>query len=938
MTKIVSIGGGTGQSKLLEGLKEHTKDLTAIVAVTDAGRSTGVIREEFDILAPGDIRNCLVSLSNSPKLLKDLFQFRFSSTVNNPSFHGMNFGNLFITALTKLKNNNFALAIEEVSKILKIDGKVVPSTLENTQVCAKLNNGKILVSEPEIARSYAKKKVIKKLYLENKNTKANPDAINEILDADLIVIGPGGLYTSVLVNLLPKGMTDAIKKSKAKKVYVVNVATQQGVTDNLDIIEHIKEVEKYLGKDVLDYALVNNKRPPEKIVKRYEKEGAKYLEYKKNLENLNVKIVLADVISKKFTGEFGKPGYIRHNPKKLAEVLMRFTRKEVRGVILVAGKGTRMKPFSINQSKEMIEFLGKPLLARHVDEMIKNGIFEIVFICNEDNISSIKKYFMNDYLKNVEKEIGKGLKLKFKFVLQIEQKGPVNAILYARDHLEKNYFLIKYGDSLAQSDQTKEILNEFNKDPQVKGVATLRKVKEPKEYGIARFENENLVEIIEKPQDNFTSDLANVGLAIVEGKTFFRSVDKHGIEKVLPPIEYILKEKQKVSYWIFSGDRVDVGRVWNILDAHKLLIHKIRKKTGSLIRSKNIGKNVTFGKGVYVGKNAVIGDNVKIGDYSSIEGTIENNCNIQKSVIMKGTIIKKNSKISSSVIGKNCIIGENFYTKTKQKNIEVFCKDKYVSSGKNALGLFVASDVKIDDNLFSEPGKMVYPNKIIKKNITDDLLLRAIIFDADNTVYNTSKIAKEADIAAMKYFAGQTNKDYEVLYDYWKTKILPKVSKLKDPNKRHRRYSYELLAKKFRIRDVQGGFLVFLEALKNNIEFNLGFRELLPYLKDFKLALLTEDNFDLLEVKLKKLKLNNIFDVIINSNDLDVMKPSEKYFTKVLEKLDLSPSECLFVGDNYKKDLEIAKKNGANVVLFSYEPKKGAITNHLELKKIIQNL
>lgn len=943
MVKIVSIGGGTGQSKLLEGLRTYTTDLSAIVAVTDAGRSTGIIRNEFDILAPGDIRNCLVALSNSPKLLKELFQFRFSSTANNPTFHGMNFGNLFITALTKLKNDNFAEAIEEVSKILKIDGKVIPSTLTNTQVCAKLSDGKVLKSEPEIARSYAKTKKISKIYLADKNTLANKDAIDAILEADLVVIGPGGLYTSVLVNLLPKGMTEAIKKTKAKKVYVANVATQQGVTDNLDLYDHVQEIVKYLGKDVLDYVLINNKKPPKKIIERYQKAGANYLsvdeEGIKKIENsFNTKVVLGDIISRKYVSEYSKPGYIRHNPKKLSEVLMRFTRKEVKGVILVAGKGTRMKPFSINQSKEMLYFLGKPLIARHADEMIKNGIFDITFICNSDNIDEIRRYFNKEYIKIVEKEQGKGFKLKFRFVLQTEQKGPVNAILYARDILDKSYFLIKYGDSLASNDQTKDILSEFNKDPQVDAVCTLRKVKQPKEYGIARFDKNKLVEIVEKPQDNFPSDLANVGLAIVNGKKFFSAVDSVGIKTVLPPVEYILRKKGKVSYWIFSGERVDVGRVWNILDAHRLLINKVRKKTGVLVRSKNIGKNVEIGKGVYIGKNAIIGNNVTIGDYSSIDGVIKDNCVINKSMIMKGSVVQDGSKISSSVIGENCIIGENFYTKVKKKNIEVFCKDKYVPSGKNSLGLFCASDVVIESNLYSEPGKMIFPNKIVKKNITEDLLLRAIVFDADNTVYNTSKIARLADMAAMKFYSGQTNKDPEFLYNYWKTKILSKVSKFDDPVKRHRKYSYGLLAQKFKIRKVDEGFNVFLDALKNNIELNPGFKEILPWLSDYKLALLTEDNSDLLAAKLKKFRLTNLFDVIINSNDLNIMKPSQAYFDKVISELEISPSECLFVGDNFRKDLAIPKKHGANVVLFSYEQKKEAISNFLELKRIVGNL
>ena len=449
----------------------------------------------------------------------------------------------------------------------------------------------------------------------------------------------------------------------------------------------------------------------------------------------------------------------------------------------------------------------------------------------------------------------------------------------------------------------------------------MRKVKKPQEYGIAKFnEKGELIHIVEKPKKDFPSDLANVGLVLLRGDKFFDAVDKIGVEEVIPPAEYILREGGKASYWIFRGKRVDVGRAWNILEAHKLFSEKF----GTVILTENIGKNVKIGKEVFIGKDAIIEDNCAI-NKSSIEGHIEKNCDISKSVIMNNAKISEKSKIKSSVIGKNTVIGKNFYTKVKKQNVEVYCKDKYVPSGKNELGLFCASDCKTLDNLYSEPGRMVFPNKLVKRNIMQDLLLRAIIFDADNTIYQTKKSAKASDMAAMKYFAEQINKKPEELYEYWKKEIVKKVITDKNPKKRHRLYSYNLLSEKFGFENVDKGYELFKEELLKNITLSEGFRELMPFLSDYKIGLVTEDAKDLLGSKLEKFKLNAFFDCIVCSDDVEVMKPNEKYVDLALKQLEVTSSECLFVGDNYEKDLKIAESRGANV----FEYKEG------DLKKII---
>jgi choline kinase len=385
--------------------------------------------------------------------------------------------------------------------------KYYPSTLNNTHVCARLSNGEVVEGEANISRSYEKKKKITELFLKNKNSKINPDCVSEIQDADLIVIGPGGLYTSLIVNLLPKGMRDAIKKSKARKVYVSNAATQAGVTDDLDLYMHVREIEKYLGKGILDYVVVNGKPPEKKLIKRYEKAGSKYLfvtdEQIDKISKIVKKVVVNDLIMEDAEEEYGKPLYIRHDPRKLANSIIGLARKKVKGVILVAGKGSRMKPFSIKESKEMIRFYGKPLIAHHADEMIANGIEEIIFICNDENIDSIRNYIKKEYVNELKKRNGSVKNINFNFILQTEQKGPVNALLYARSFLENDYFIVKYGDSIASTDQTHDILDKFNQDPLVDCVATLRKVKRPEEYGIAKFKDGKLIGIIEKPKKIF---------------------------------------------------------------------------------------------------------------------------------------------------------------------------------------------------------------------------------------------------------------------------------------------------------------------------------------------------------------------------------------------------------------------------------------------------
>ena len=319
--KILAIGGGTGLPIALEGLKTYSENLTAIVTVTDSGRSSGVIREQYGILPPGDVRNCLVALSETEEQEKDLYQL-FQYRFNKGSLNGMSLGNLLMAALTDI-TGSFDQAIKKASKILAIKGKVLPSTLTSTHICAELKDGTVV--EEELNVRAPRKAPIERVVLKSNDVECLPDAISEIEKADIIVIGPGSLYTSVISNLLVGGIKDALQRTKAVKIYLCNIVTQPGQTDNYTASDHIKAIIKYLGEGVLDYVLVNNNFPREEIIEKYRKGDADIVALDENLEKNNVAIEVTDLIEnieqKRVLWE--KQDLIRHDPEKLADSICR---------------------------------------------------------------------------------------------------------------------------------------------------------------------------------------------------------------------------------------------------------------------------------------------------------------------------------------------------------------------------------------------------------------------------------------------------------------------------------------------------------------------------------------------------------------------------------------------------------------------------------------
>ncbi|MFH0913286.1 MAG: YvcK family protein [Candidatus Omnitrophota bacterium] len=308
--KIVAVGGGTGLSVLLSGLKEYTSNITAIVTVADSGGSSGRLREQFDILPPGDIRNCLVALADAPSLMRDLFQFRFEQ---GSELSGHSFGNLFITVMTRL-TGDFEKAIKETSKVLALRGQVIPSTLENVVLVAQHKDGSITEGEDKIPKAHL---AIDKVYLRPAAPLATPEAIKAIEDAEIIILGPGSLYTSIIPNLLIKEITDAIAASQAIKIYVCNVMTQPGETDGFSVSDHIKTLIKHSHPRIFDYCIINSEEISEEICKRYAREGAyPVVDDMNKMEGMGYRVVENDIIVIQ--------DVIRHDPLKLAKAALGF--------------------------------------------------------------------------------------------------------------------------------------------------------------------------------------------------------------------------------------------------------------------------------------------------------------------------------------------------------------------------------------------------------------------------------------------------------------------------------------------------------------------------------------------------------------------------------------------------------------------------------------
>lgn len=315
LKKVVVIGGGTGNFVILNGLKKYPLDLTAIVSMADDGGSTGILRDELGVLPPGDVRQCLVALSNSSRLMRSLMNYRFEQG----GLGGHSFGNLLLSALEKV-TGSFEKAVEEAGKILYIQGKVIPVTTHQTRLKMVLHNDCVLEGEREIYLSQEIDQGYKTIFLEPL-PKVNPHVLEEIGNADLVVLGPGGLHTSLIPNLLVEKVCDAICKSGAKKVFVVNLMNRKGQTTLFKASDYLKELVRFLGRDPFDYILINSQKPPKALIEVYADEGD-LVENDLHEERVIFSDMLGD-LQNELKCDLMKRNLIRHDSKKLAQELMK---------------------------------------------------------------------------------------------------------------------------------------------------------------------------------------------------------------------------------------------------------------------------------------------------------------------------------------------------------------------------------------------------------------------------------------------------------------------------------------------------------------------------------------------------------------------------------------------------------------------------------------
>lgn len=320
MKKITVIGGGTGTFVVLTGLKSHPVDLSVIVSMMDSGGSTGRLRDQLGVLPPGDLRQCLVALSDAPLLWRKLFLYRFEKG----DLGGHNFGNLFLSALEKV-SNNYDQVIETAAYILKTKGQVIPVTFEKTTLCAKYEDGNVIKGEGNIDTNIEKKQRIETAFLEPQ-VMANSKALKAISDSDYIVIGPGDLYTSIVPVLLTNNIKEELIKSKAKIIYILNLMTKLGQTNDYKALDFIIDLKKYLGR-FPDYVLINNGNIPTNIIKWYLEHHEKTVINNLNVNNFSGKLQIDDLIDinsfKKEKTDKLIRSVLRHDPQKLAKILLK---------------------------------------------------------------------------------------------------------------------------------------------------------------------------------------------------------------------------------------------------------------------------------------------------------------------------------------------------------------------------------------------------------------------------------------------------------------------------------------------------------------------------------------------------------------------------------------------------------------------------------------
>ena len=314
--KIVALGGGTGLSRLLRGLKHYSSNITAIVTVADDGGSSGRLRREVGVLPPGDIRNCLAALAREEQLLTELFQYRFEA---GEGLVGHSFGNLYLTALTAI-TGNLERAIAASSQVLAVRGQVLPATMADVHLWADLADGRRIEGESQIPKARGQ---IVRIGCTPPAPPALPRAIEAIEEADLILVGPGSLYTSVIPNLLVPEITEAIARARVPRIYICNAMTEPGETQGYRVSDHLRAIEQVTGQRIFDVVLVQKRPPSPEALQHYAQVGAAFVELdRETVLKMGYRLLLADVIH-----EDPQKWRVQHDSQRLAQVLMRWYRR-----------------------------------------------------------------------------------------------------------------------------------------------------------------------------------------------------------------------------------------------------------------------------------------------------------------------------------------------------------------------------------------------------------------------------------------------------------------------------------------------------------------------------------------------------------------------------------------------------------------------------------
>lgn len=307
--KVVVIGGGTGISTMLRGLKNYTSNITAVITVADDGGGSGMLRDDLGMLPPGDIRNCMLALAETEPVLEKLLNYRFPEG----RLKGQSFGNLFLAAMCGISGNNFVQAVTHMSEVLAVTGRIYPVTQENVNLVAILKDGTVIRGESRIGSHHLfHPGPIDKVCFDKELVQPLEQVLDAIAKADIIVLGPGSLYTSIIPNLLVNQVPQAISRARAVKVYVCNVMTQPGETENYTVGDHIEALNKHAGCPIIDYCLVNNGPIPPDMLKKYREDGAGPVELDAaRVRRMGVKVIERDLVG-------AHKNYVRHDPDKLA--------------------------------------------------------------------------------------------------------------------------------------------------------------------------------------------------------------------------------------------------------------------------------------------------------------------------------------------------------------------------------------------------------------------------------------------------------------------------------------------------------------------------------------------------------------------------------------------------------------------------------------------